>query len=328
MAIAFTKTARLDEAIRHYRRALELDESLAGAHYGLAFLLLKRGDPDGAAQHLRAFLAQPPRGPDAATVGRARHAGAARAGRRAARRRPAAPALGGGALRRIAAPRRAPPWPRRRPWGCKALTPDFDAIIAIEVVVPDSGRLERGGHAAPPGARPERPRRLDRGRRSCGARSTPHWRSSIPSPATTLGRFVGTGRLQARAGTLRSSAVTITVRGAARFDRAGGSDPRHRGGLGPRFPLRQPADPAPSVPPGRRASVKIALSVARLPSGPAVGLTLVPGDTVRTNGTRDRGVPGAAHRGQAGLGRRDGECASRRRHAVGSPITFVVEFLP
>lgn len=65
MAIAFTKTARLDEAIRHYRRALELDDTLAGAHYGLAFLLLKRGDPDGAAQHLRAFLAQPPHGPDA-----------------------------------------------------------------------------------------------------------------------------------------------------------------------------------------------------------------------------------------------------------------------
>ena len=65
MAIAFTKTARLDEAIRHYRRALEIDQALAGAHYGLAFLLLKRGDPDGAAQHLAAFLAQPPRGPDA-----------------------------------------------------------------------------------------------------------------------------------------------------------------------------------------------------------------------------------------------------------------------
>jgi tetratricopeptide (TPR) repeat protein len=65
MAIAFTKTRRLDEAIRHYRRALELDRDLAGAHYGLAFLLLKRGDPDGAAQHLRAFLAHPPKGPDA-----------------------------------------------------------------------------------------------------------------------------------------------------------------------------------------------------------------------------------------------------------------------
>src|SRR6266566_2441824 len=65
MAIAFTKTRRVDEAIRHYRRALELDGSLAGAHYGLAFLLLKRGDPDGAERHLKAFLAHPPRGPDA-----------------------------------------------------------------------------------------------------------------------------------------------------------------------------------------------------------------------------------------------------------------------
>ena len=65
MAIAFTKTARIDEAIRHYRRALELDTTLAGAHYGLAFLLLKRGDPDGATQHLRAFLAHPPKGADA-----------------------------------------------------------------------------------------------------------------------------------------------------------------------------------------------------------------------------------------------------------------------
>lgn len=64
MAIAFTKTRRVDEAIRHYRRALELDNALAGAHYGLAFLLLKRADPDGAGQHLRAFLANPPRGPD------------------------------------------------------------------------------------------------------------------------------------------------------------------------------------------------------------------------------------------------------------------------
>lgn len=65
MAIAFTKTRRIDEAIRHYRRALELDAGLAGAHYGLAFLLLKRGDPDGAAQHLKTFLAHPPKGPDA-----------------------------------------------------------------------------------------------------------------------------------------------------------------------------------------------------------------------------------------------------------------------
>ena len=66
MAIAFTKTQRIDEAIRVYRRALEVDATLAGAHYGLAFLLIRRGDTTAAAQHLRSFLGHPPRGPDAA----------------------------------------------------------------------------------------------------------------------------------------------------------------------------------------------------------------------------------------------------------------------
>jgi tetratricopeptide (TPR) repeat protein len=65
MAIAFTKTGQPEEAIRHYKRALELDDSLGGAHYGVAFLLLKRGDAQQAAEHLRAFLARPPKGPDA-----------------------------------------------------------------------------------------------------------------------------------------------------------------------------------------------------------------------------------------------------------------------
>jgi tetratricopeptide (TPR) repeat protein len=65
MAIAFTKTGQPEEAIRHYKRALELDPSLVGAHYGVAFLLIKRGDAPQAAEHLRAFLARPPKGPDA-----------------------------------------------------------------------------------------------------------------------------------------------------------------------------------------------------------------------------------------------------------------------
>lgn len=64
MAIAFTKIGQPDDAIRHYRRALELDRNLSGAHYGVAFLLLKRGDTQPAAEHLRAFLARPPKGPD------------------------------------------------------------------------------------------------------------------------------------------------------------------------------------------------------------------------------------------------------------------------
>ena len=65
MAIAYTKTGQNEEAIRHYRRALELDDTLVGAHYGVAFLLWKKGMADQASKHLRAFLARPPRGADA-----------------------------------------------------------------------------------------------------------------------------------------------------------------------------------------------------------------------------------------------------------------------
>ena len=60
MAIAYSRTGRQDDAVRSYRRALEVDPLLAGAHYGLAFLLLKRGDTDGGVQHLNKFLANPP----------------------------------------------------------------------------------------------------------------------------------------------------------------------------------------------------------------------------------------------------------------------------
>src|SRR2546427_13282686 len=65
MAIAFTKTRRLDEAIRHYRRALELDNGLAGAHHRLALLLLERGGPRRAPPPPPAFPAPPPPGADA-----------------------------------------------------------------------------------------------------------------------------------------------------------------------------------------------------------------------------------------------------------------------
>ena len=59
IAIAYSRTGRLEDAIRSYRRALEIAPELSGAHYGLAFLLLKRGDRAGAMSHLEAFLNQP-----------------------------------------------------------------------------------------------------------------------------------------------------------------------------------------------------------------------------------------------------------------------------
>src|SRR2546426_11484328 len=62
MAIAFTKTRRLDEAIRHYRRALEPGNGLAGAPDGVPPPPLKRGDPPGAPPPPRGLPARPPPG--------------------------------------------------------------------------------------------------------------------------------------------------------------------------------------------------------------------------------------------------------------------------
>ena len=56
IAIAFSKTRQPEEAIRTYRHALKVAPDLAGAHYGLAFLLLKRGDTAHAGLHLEAYL--------------------------------------------------------------------------------------------------------------------------------------------------------------------------------------------------------------------------------------------------------------------------------
>jgi tetratricopeptide (TPR) repeat protein len=73
MAIAFTRTNQPEEAIRCYRRALGTEPELSGAHYGLAFLLLKKGDRAGAEKHLGAFLAKPPSGAESERW--VRHAG-------------------------------------------------------------------------------------------------------------------------------------------------------------------------------------------------------------------------------------------------------------
>jgi len=65
MAIAYSRLGQQDDAIRCYRRALELGPSLAGAHYGLAFLLLKRGDAGEAETHLQEFLDRAPQSAEA-----------------------------------------------------------------------------------------------------------------------------------------------------------------------------------------------------------------------------------------------------------------------
>ncbi|MBI4513064.1 MAG: tetratricopeptide repeat protein [Gemmatimonadetes bacterium] len=66
MAIVYTRIGMTDEAARVYREVLERDPSAGGAHYGLAFLLLKRGEVEEARRHLKAFLERAPTEPEAA----------------------------------------------------------------------------------------------------------------------------------------------------------------------------------------------------------------------------------------------------------------------
>jgi len=58
IAVTYTHIGLLDEAARSYLRALELRPRSPAAHYGLAFLLLRSGEEEDAAAHLRAFLEQ------------------------------------------------------------------------------------------------------------------------------------------------------------------------------------------------------------------------------------------------------------------------------
>jgi tetratricopeptide (TPR) repeat protein len=60
MAITYTRIGLTDEAIRTYRNVLARSSDASGAHYGLAFLLLREGRKDQAIEHLRMFLASPP----------------------------------------------------------------------------------------------------------------------------------------------------------------------------------------------------------------------------------------------------------------------------
>ncbi len=65
IAITYTRIGMTEEATKTYRHVLQKDSEAAGAHYGLAYLLLRKGQEREAARHLEAFLGNPPRGPEA-----------------------------------------------------------------------------------------------------------------------------------------------------------------------------------------------------------------------------------------------------------------------
>jgi len=65
IAICYTRIGMMEEAAKTYRHVLHRDASAAGAHYGLAFILLSTDDPEGAIQHFEFFLACAPEDPEA-----------------------------------------------------------------------------------------------------------------------------------------------------------------------------------------------------------------------------------------------------------------------
>jgi predicted Zn-dependent protease len=62
IAIAYTRIGMTDEAAKTYRHVLQKEPTASGAHYGLAFLLIRSGQMKEAIPHLKAFLANPPEG--------------------------------------------------------------------------------------------------------------------------------------------------------------------------------------------------------------------------------------------------------------------------
>ena len=66
IAVSYTRIGMTDEAAKTYRHVLQKDPKASGAHYGLAFLLIRSGQTKEAVPHLEAFLENPPQGPSAA----------------------------------------------------------------------------------------------------------------------------------------------------------------------------------------------------------------------------------------------------------------------
>jgi tetratricopeptide (TPR) repeat protein len=60
IAMCYTRIGMTEEAAKTYRHVLQKDPDAAGAHYGLAFILLRGERPEESIPHLEAFLARAP----------------------------------------------------------------------------------------------------------------------------------------------------------------------------------------------------------------------------------------------------------------------------
>jgi len=65
IAICYTRIGMMEEAAKTYRHVLQKNPESPGAHYGLAFILLKGERPQESIRHLEAFLSCAPDGDEA-----------------------------------------------------------------------------------------------------------------------------------------------------------------------------------------------------------------------------------------------------------------------
>jgi hypothetical protein len=210
--------------------------------------------------------------------------------------------------------------------GCAALSNELQQIVALEVVVPDSGLVVVGDTLRP------RARALDGNGDSVAA--TIRWATldtavlAVDSlSGATAGKAAGSGRLQARVANLRSSPLSIAVQPL--LDSIAADGPR-RDTIVVSAPdslsdsLRVKVFANTGTPIGSAALVRreVVFTVVIYPDTGAT-VTFVPRDTVHTN-LAGLAITQLRYTGGA---RPDSAVVTAAAAGV-SPVTFVVEFRP
>lgn len=215
-------------------------------------------------------------------------------------------------------------------WACDAFATDFDAIIALQVFLPDSGAVEINDTL--------RPRARALNGRGDSVAATIVWGALDTALVTmvdsttgaTLGKALGLGRIQARVGSLRSNPLSVRVQSPADSIRASGAvrdtvDVATGDSLSDSLGVHLYANPLNATNlPGRRVTYSFTI----YPTAAAT-VTLQPSDTVLTGTT---GLAIARLRLTSGQPDSVVVAATARRAdgqtVLGSPVTFVVEFRP
>jgi hypothetical protein len=211
---------------------------------------------------------------------------------------------------------------------CGQLGTDLDQVVALEVLLPDSGRVEVTDTL--------RPRARALNGRGDSVAAQVYWSSldtaivAVVDSATgvTLAKAVGTGRLQARAGTLRTNPLSVVV--LAPLDSASAAGPvRDTVTVSAPDSLSDSLIVKAWVGASGSGGRRVVYAADIYPPG-VTTFTFVPGDTVKTNAS---GIAVAQLQVASGTRPDSVVVTAVLRHldgtpVPGTPVTFVVEFRP